>query len=450
VEEFVGLDDPDRWRVDEESDIQYRRATEEERDENGWIVGSYLVEIPERTQATEGKQSLTISIPYNDTRVDRFRVEHEEERDGPGASEFQVGSASAFHGDESTVDEDFHLYQSNVTETHGAYLIVSSAGGMSGKAILDERVVTIKGPEEHWNLDELSSPASEPAEREALALVQFTLHQTPVDSQDCLVAAPFGNADETCTARSDSDSPADGGISSTTHTQRNYGMAGEIQWCTDNKGNWNSMLSDIGWTVKNGFSDTVASMNYEWNICWFADSVGDAEDCDQDGGYPDCYHHFWGHEYPMNGCDRYTACYASNAWEVVDHARKHSDFAGLDVINVVHWEVMENSKGDVVVCGGAYDSSKGSDLAGAGVSTDWDHYSNSCPSYVATHEVGHNFNANHCDSEKVDGTWTVMASSGDDNCRRDTSDVHNYFSSTNEDTVDDCARSSDCPRDSRR
>jgi len=43
-----------------------------------------------------------------------------------------------------------------------------------------------------------------------------------------------------------------------------------------------------------------------------------------------------------------------------------------------------------------------------------------------------------------------MASSGDDSCPRDTSDLHNDFFSTNEDTVDDGASSSDCPRDCRR
>lgn len=227
-------------------------------------------------------------------------------------------------------------------------------------------------------------------------------------------------------------------------------MAGEIQWCTDNQGNWGSMLVDLALSMESGFGSTQVDFSYERNMCWFAPSMSDAEQCDEEGGYPTCYHHFWGHEYPMTGCDRLVDCYASDAWAIVDHAREHSDFAGLDVVHVVHWSVMEDDDGEPNVCGGAFGSNTGPDFDGAGVSTDWDHYPYDCPPYVTTHEVGHNFNADHCDSAEVDGTWTVMASEGDPDCAHDTDDLHNFFSDANEQTVNDCATSSDCPRDSRR
>lgn len=417
--EFVGRDDPAMWQVHEETGLHYRRTTVQERQANDWVAGSYLVELGPLQETIVGPATLGMLFPYNDTVTRFFQLELNGTEVIPsavshaGQKKAVVNSSQSPTNGTEVTDTRFFEYDADAPDGMDAYLITSDDGGFSGKAVIGDHVGSLLGPEDRWQLSDVPTPSGVQLDNDDVFLVQFILHDTAA-------ARASGPGLDTPASKIDS--------GSTSSIDHDYAMFAEMKWCEDHENNWNDALSDLGWTVQDGFSATKASMDYVQNHCWF----GDATTCDTDGG---CSHHWWGHAYPYNGCNGEAVCYNNDpdhAWYDVDHARNHVDFPTLDVVNVIHAGPFNN------VCGSAWNSNDGPDKAGAGASADWQNYGG-CAPYVATHEVGHNFNAQH----KRADDCTVMKPGA--SCRA------NHFSDENRNLrVDPCAEDSNCPRTNER
>lgn len=458
--EFVDRPDPERWLVDEETGLHYRRTTAAERAVNGWIVGSYLVEQGNLSDRQAAPDSLEMLVPYNDTVTETMTLELVGAETGPATLEIR-GSHQA-----ETHEPTYYRYRTPASENGNATLLTSDLHwGISGEVSVGNHTGKISGPPGHWNLSDVDSPDGNQPQTDDLFLVELS-ERSGVDHPSY---GTSNNSDSDSTALTASSSEAadapgggldPGASSSSDGITHNYAMIGEGKWCDEHGSNWNTDMAELASSVDNGFFDTAAHMNSEILICH--DEFANPYDCDSESE-PDCFYAD-GHPYPFNSCDADAICYAgcyswfgdcseTGAWYDIDHIRDHGwySFAGLDVVQVIHKGLMHTDS-ETSLCGWGYFSDAGIDKAGASSATDWksDHR---CPDYMTTHEFGHNFNAEHCRADA--SVPTVMVTSKDDpECPEedaDTSGIVNDFSDENRNLrVDPCAEDDNCPRTERR
>lgn len=336
------------------------------------------------------------------------------------------------------------------TDDAAAYLITSDREwGVTGRVAINDHVGEISTLSDSAELTSLPAPSERTVSGDDLFLVEF-VYGTAALPGPCYVVMSLSWTATAAGTSSDCDGGGGGGGGSgedddpDTITHK-FVMIGEGKWCetrqADPDEDWGVELGELADSVKSGFSDTKADMVYDAVVCHneFVD-LDHAKRCDGPDGwvYTDCYYND-AHAYPFTTCDANAYCYANQTWWDIDHGRDHDwyTFDKVDVAHVIHKGLMHKPSGKSV-CGLAYFSNGGEDRAGAGVSTDWTRDSN-CADWVATHEIGHNFNAKHEYADEAD--CTVMVSGGCSDESRD-----NHFSTTNrEDRVDPCAEDPDCP-----
>lgn len=442
IDDFREMDEPDVWLEDPRSGLHYRRTTIAEQEQYGWIAGSYIVEQGDLVNRLERPVNLEILLPYNDTVTETLSLHLVEASVGPPSAEFNS------NGTVTITEPTYFKYIAQSSDGIGAFLVTSTQGwGMAGRAAFDDRIATIASLSDRVNLTALLTASGEPLVDKDLFIVQFIRMVDGGDLQATPCSTIFHRMSWTRTYAScglgddggDGAPPVGGSDGpSVAAVVHKYAMLGEGMWCEERQEqgeNWNEELSLLGWTVRDGFSNTQADMQYEWNFCHTEfNDVGHAEVCDAgDNWWPPECEYSDGHTYAFHDCDAVADCYRSNAWSDVVHFREHGSNAPLlDVVNVIHRDVMNSG----TKCGRAYFPGSGPDNNGAGVSTDWTR--TGCAPYVATHEIGHNFGAIHDDADDC----TVMQSGAQ--CRS------NSFSDPNRDTVDNCATDTDCPRTNRK
>lgn len=466
LDRFKNRDDPTTWLKDLLTGLLYRRTTSQERAENDWPVGTYLVEKADVEEAGPGTSQVTILIPTRDDNTESFELVRNYTEEGPAfVAHFVNGSSVVanpifqIYRSEHTKEELQHYTETN--ESRVAALVASDGPGFRGEALIDDIAASIQRNQSDWWIEDVAAPPGDTAPTSSqLTLVTLSDADAPLSHRCPLGLEPIcrtlctktGNYCPECYDGQDNDGdnwidhPSDPGCSDTwddsevdDRTQMNFAVFGEAKWCTDHGvDNYDEDIRPAYRQINKGFdnnggvkADPVPTVVY----CWFFDSDEEAVSCDKNGGCTVGD----GHDYPYNGCDSDSICYRDNAWnDVTEHRHNRNDddpaIPDLKLIHIVHDGLMDNGN----ICGRAEFPP-----GGASVAIGPDQVATTgCEDYVSTHEVGHNFDARHGDARPVDVACdTVMRQSSDTDCRK------NYFSDPSRRTINDCVTSrSDCPR----
>lgn len=213
----------------------------------------------------------------------------------------------------------------------------------------------------------------------------------------------------------------------------NFGLFGEMKWCTRFSTTWATLNDVPEGDINAGFDNnggTRADLVPTHHHCWTHTTLANAEACANDGGCTDGS----GHDYPFNSCGRTASCYRDNAWADVTHARLHTTFSSLKIVQVLHDGTTTDASGNLC---GLSRFPPGGDSVAIGPSTT---AGTGCREFTWTHEAGHSFDAIHGDAVAVGTCHTVMRPSSESTCRV------NYFSDANRKNINDCAVLSTCPR----
>lgn len=414
--------EPQQWRTDKTTGIEYRRATSNEIAKNGWSPGAYLLHYPQLAGFEEPAPAvITLMIPVSDddttvldaslTATDIGPQFTGISRAGDRASDTQMpvfNRYAAYRPAEGESTSGEHV----VT----AVLTASAEGGVHGRALVGDVEAELFGPEEWWAIDVLP-PHIEQVPHDELVLVQLWART----SRELLVP-------------SDANTAADNN-----RVAYWFGIFGEAKWCDAHSNNWQTLVSDIASEIEAGFDNLPvmdADPNFEYAHCWFDSDLDDTPAaCDANGG---CVHSGHSHSYPYNSADESALGYRDQAWADVDHARQHVWFGGLDIVHVLHDGLLVGSSGEAL-CGLSKFPPDAGESVAAGPSLP-----SGCLPYLSTHEVGHSFEAIHSKATYNSPCWTVMAQSTV-TCRE------NAFSFGNSDRITDCVYLDlYCPRQNAR
>lgn len=490
LEGFDTLSDPGLWLKDDETELYYRRVTDNEVDSNGWFHSTYLVELEGGLEAVRsGHSDFTFIVPLSDDRVEVFDMRLVGSRDERSV-EVSVGSPARSSVVTMRVYEGYQNGSERVAHLRG-----SNGGGLYGQALFNETdqdiLGTVYGPESWWTVDDLLTVDGTTVNESAVVAVPLVELDGPyeticryvlVTASSSIICGDDGddgddkNDDPTCGDGVDNDNdewidyPDDPGCDSTSDSSeydapvdRDILLMGEMKWCTGNANNWDEIQSDLRRDVQEGFRgdrDTRVKLGDPgWNLCQIArvddePSYNLAEECDEgETQSSDCTDEE-GHDYIYYGARNESEIYRDNAWDYLTHFRQHNDsIPEVHVAQVIHDGLTDNE----TYCGLAsfpdiwsgWDENisgpkpTGDNVAGSAPSS---HQLGECPRdwWTHTHEVGHNFFAWHSDS--AEPGWaspcdTVMSNNA--TCRV------NAFSDANRRNVNRCIDDDRdaCPRE---
>lgn len=457
VDELLDSSDPERWLTHEDSGHLYRRSTHQERSENGWLNGTYLVHGPELAPTTSGVPSVNITLPYNDTRVEMAELSLARTISNRTAAILNLSGGSHRY------DFTSYVYEVEDSSNVDGRLFATDRGSYYGEFSIEDRQIAVMAEHQGWVLDEV------PAETEIGWNDTYAMRITECLKGCATWTQDTSSTDDTSDEGADGTDASSDSDSSIGKTEYNFHLLGEVKWCTKHKDDWDAKLTTLAHEIETGFADTsgvMADLDPQWVFCWFASNDDEANKCDT--GEWTCSHdhaHLGDHWYSYNGCDSKTKCYKTCAWDHTDcgaaggpaggndlqHHSKHWDFPAASVVQVIHQGMQVNPDGDDV-CGRA--SFSDGSTPGVSVSYGLPAPERCSVGFTSTHEVGHNFDAVHEDNEYAGETctvngvdynvWTVMANestvSGGLECRA------NFFSTDNKDTINWCVDRDDCPR----
>jgi len=409
---FAQLPDPDGWSQEPVTGLEYRRTTGQEQTTNAWQETTLLAEEGDLAEAADFPGGLTAILPLGDGTAHPVTLEKTDTRTQATFTETQLD------GESRSQDLTLVQYEGHASTSRGegnVRLTADDGGGYHLQAAIGPLELSITPSADWWALERLTEGDADPPVRDGLALVQLSADRQPT-------ADSIGEA-WTATQRSVSEGSAE----PLTHSDENFGLMGEMKWCTRYESSWQTKINTIGNEITNGFADTDVDMAQEHDHCWIATDLQTAESCANNGGCSDAQ----GHDYPYNGDGDAASAYLADAWDDVSHSRDHYNFDGLHAVHVVHDGLLSTSYVDV--CGDANAPPSGASVA-AGLPLP-----SGCEDYVSTHEMGHSFDATH-DNTVESGCGTVMAQSSQISCR------WNYFNEPGESEVENCETSSGCPR----
>lgn len=190
-----------------------------------------------------------------------------------------------------------------------------------------------------------------------------------------------------------------------------FGMFGDVVWCTKKGDNWPSVILDRGYLSETPFHKNTGNAPYDsyykWGKmfydshkklvrlkvmgCWRLPSEQEAADCSDD--LADCGPFASGpHTYPYR-----FGRFAEGMWDglKVDvwHARSIGMTDPLNLAHTVAGNLIGNSEAESIP---GFAS-----VAGSNVNT----------ADASPHEIGHTLNLTHCDVRKVGNDWTMMGNS---------------------------------------
>jgi hypothetical protein len=411
-EHFASLPDPVTWSEEPTTRLDHRRTTQGEQAENGWRAPTFLVEEGDLSNAGAAPPNLTVAIPLGDQTATPVTLQR--------TNDTEQARFTATHVDRTSATQDLtlHHYEETVRTSKGTgtlELTADEQGGYYLRGSIGQLKIAMSPSVDWWTMDPLPAVDHSSPDTADLALVRLSL------GQDDLLSA------QTRIVPTQTGQTSDGSVGTLTHTVYKFGLMGEMKWCTRYESSWQTKINTIGDQIMNGFSNTNVDIGQYHDHCWLADTLQDAEDCANNGGCYDAQ----GHAYPYNGDGDDASAYLADAWDDVSHSRQHYTFDGLHVAHVVHDGLLDTSLGGV--CGDA-DAPPSGASAAAGLPLP-----SGCEDYVSTHEVGHNFDATH-DNTEENGCGTVMAQSSQVGCR------WNYFNEPGQTEVNNCGNTDGCPR----
>jgi hypothetical protein len=187
-----------------------------------------------------------------------------------------------------------------------------------------------------------------------------------------------------------------------------FGIFGDVLWCTYNKNSWQADLLDRGWHAETPFHRTTGDAEYDqlyrWGNeffsvyeklarlkvmgCWVMDSIAESEECADD--LSECGPFASGaHTYPYHyGRD------AEGFWRGVKVDAWHARGIGMNEPLTSAHALTKN-----LIGASEAESAPGfASVVGTNVTGDLD----STP-----HELGHTANMSHCDVVQIGGLWTL-------------------------------------------
>lgn len=418
---YGALPDPEAWSQDAASGLYYRRTTAEEHQLNEWRTSSFLVQARDMSAAGTGASNVQLLVPIGDTAIPvTFTLESSHETTFHSTHVTHLGAPPANpvpHDGNEAVTMDVFVYETEATSDAlpgkpTGTLRTTAAGGLFARVFVSHLSAEVLGPEDWWHVSDVPAPDGGAVEG-PLALVMVSPSLPPLSAP----AIPGGDV----------------GIFTVT-TYKSATM-GEMQWCTRNISNWKTLIDQTASEIDAGFSNnggTDADIARKHDHCWTANTLSDAQWCNDTGPCYDSSSHL----YPYSGAGTSSSDYLDNAWSDISHSRQHWTFDQLKLTQTVYDGEDVLFSGLTSICGEA--RTRTMSAAGATVAMSVPQPTG-CHHYVDTHETGHNFDATH--DQTVYGSCTsVMGSSTTGSCR------DNYFSSTSASEVDDCVAISSCPR----
>ncbi len=402
-----------------------RLATEAERAANGWPAGTYLSEGPLVAVADD---TATLLVPDAGTW-------HEVALPLVKTWDVDAVSIDGVTGEILAADET----TLRSFEADGLRVVSASDGGLSANADLPGVELQYVPFEPVWvvetpfglqaptqSFDVLVAQAAVPG----ITLLGPCPSAVPALGCDLLWPACSDGIDNDGDGWTDADEDTgcDGEEDDNEYNSRQsmaFGLIGEMKWCSRFPYNWKAHMGSTGDDIEDVFDASgervVPNPYHAAEVC-FHGTISAANTCDTT---TNCSN------YPFSDCESKRFCYPSRVGSALYYARQSQSIPGLKFAQVTHYDVVYSSGGSPY-CGYATG-------VGTSVSVGMPNTETSCPRYVWSHEVGHNFEATHSDG--IVGTGgdcsTVMIDFG---CK------DNHFSRANRWNVNYCSTSSSCPR----
>lgn len=480
IQDFDDTEDPDEWLVDSSSGLHYRRTTDQERQANGWPNGTILVEQGSGTLDgfSTGSAGVEFLIALNDTETRHLNLSNSRANHRVNLTEHYIEGVENVVEPTRTKQVSLYTYRQADNST-STYAIADNETGLFARSAVNrsnhnDTLMVISGPESAWTIEDLPTEDGDSV-NEGLVILETLYRPVGTYSEMCVKVQMAqdswlnecgeqedpnnGNGnDAECGDGKDNDGddwvdhPDDPGCDSKDDNDEwdptksyLFGVFGEVKWCTWHSDTWETRTAYVARIIDLGFRNrqTKANLVVEQRDCWFADSMGTANQCDS--GEITCSHnhfHLGDHYYSYNGCNGDASCYSDEVWDDSDHSHKHDDYAGLKIAQAIHNGTMSHDGG--TVCGLANVDLIGGDSVAAGPDS-----TARCYDFVSPHEVGHNFAADHGKEDKTGNScgsggteYTLMFTGGSaDDCRA------NHFSDSNRRQINECAFDTEgCPR----